>query len=174
MASRNSDLDKTSIQVMHKSNSRENYLNLQFENRPALSYERNSSGKMYSSMEMKEESAREALLDIRDNKEMRAKHHGRINELGSSRRMKESASIERVPTYGKRPDRRQREPSDSGNVGDKFTVTKSSESRPSNFPSKHTNFFSLEERKASKRATKVFFNFAQIVSIFQSTICLQL
>lgn len=157
---------------MHKSNSRENYLNLQFENKPASSYERNSAGRMYSSMEMKEESARQALLDIRDNKEMRAKHHGRM--IDSSRRMKESASIDRVPTYGKRPDRRQREPSDSGDVGEKFTVTKSSESRPSNFPFKHDNFFSSEERKASKRATKVSFNFAQSVSIFQNTICLKL
>ncbi|KAL8122354.1 uncharacterized protein LOC141659610 [Apium graveolens] len=154
VASRNPDLDKTSIQVMHKSNSRENYLNLQFENKPALSYERNNAGKMYSSMELKEESAREALLEIRDNKEMRIKRHGMINEFGSSRRIKESASIDRVPTYGKRPDRRQREPSDSGDVGEKFTVTKSLESHPSNFPFKHDNFFSLEERKASKRATK--------------------
>lgn len=152
--SRNSDLDKTSIQVMHKSNSRENYLNLQFENNPALSYERNSAGKMYSSMEMDEESAREALRDIRDNKEMRAKHHGRINEFDFSRRMKESASIDRVPTYSKRPDRRQSEPGDSGDVGEKFTIMKSSESHPSNFPVKHNNFFSLEERKASRRATK--------------------
>lgn len=154
VASRNSDLDKTSIQVMHKSNSRENYSNLQFENKPALSYERNPSGMMYSSMEMNEESAREALRDIRDNKEMRAKYHGRINEFDSSRRMKESASIDRVPTYGKRPDRRQSELSDSGDVGEKFIITKSSESRPSNFPVKHNNFFSLEERKASRRATK--------------------
>ncbi|KAL1807972.1 uncharacterized protein LOC108196733 isoform X1 [Daucus carota subsp. sativus] len=153
-SSRNSDLDMTSMQVMQKSNSRENYLDLHGEKKPTFSYDRNSAGKMYSSMEMNEDFAREAVRDIRDGKEMRTTHHGRINEFDFNRRMKESASNDRVPMYGKRLDRRQREPSDFGDVGEKFTLTKSSESRPSNFPVKHNDFFPLEERKASRQAIK--------------------
>lgn len=153
-ASHNSDLDKTSIQLMNKCNSRENYMDIQFEKTPTLSYERNSAGKMYSSLVMNEDySARGALCDIKDNKEMRAKHHGMINEFDSSGRMKEFTSSDRVPSYGKRLDRRPSEPSESGDVGEKFTLTKSSESRPSNFSIKHS-FFPLEEKKASRRATK--------------------
>lgn len=148
------------MQVMQKSNSRENYLDLHGEKKPTFSYDRNSAGKMYSSMEMNEDFAREAVRDIRDGKEMRTTHHGRINEFDFNRRMKESASNDRVPMYGKRLDRRQREPSDFGDVGEKFTLTKSSESRPSNFPVKHNDFFPLEERKASRQAIKVSFNFA--------------
>lgn len=135
-------------------------MDIQFEKTPTLSYERNSAGKMYSSLVMNEDySARGALCDIKDNKEMRAKHHGMINEFDSSGRMKEFTSSDRVPSYGKRLDRRPSEPSESGDVGEKFTLTKSSESRPSNFSIKHS-FFPLEEKKASRRATKVSFNFA--------------
>lgn len=151
MGSRNSDLNGTSFEMMHGSNSRENYSHLQFEKNPSLSYHRNPVRKRGSSMEMNEDSAGEALVhDIRKNYGMMAKDDaGRTKESVFSHHL--------LPSGRKQLTSKQRESrsSNHGDVSVKVTRGECFESSPSKLPAKHNKYLSLEERGLSRRATKV-------------------